>query len=490
MFAKKRYLLLLIFFLPLLAHAQTAADDSNDRKVVEFTFGDNAFKQNLPFDQIFTIRFKDVPTAVVKIKVEFYEFNDKKYRKRLKKPGDITDDILKEAYRKYSFNSGTRFLNTDKDIQLTIPVKLKPNSDYIFKIYGDTSKALTVAEKNAIKNSPEIAAVFSNFFNEIGTTYFENREMSNLNLANELDKSLNKSYKTELKNIDETYDLKEVNDLDQIMAISRIVNNYREINDKLDEVTAALENDSNAVSSRESNSAFKNLIQEIDFSTIELGSADHTTLMNTADGITSNYRGVAPTTVNSKKDACKTAINNLITARQGLISTLKVKFLPRVTKADAINGTYRADFFKNAKLYITLDAGLAYTWRIDRALFYTGTNIYFRPVNKNIPLSSYKRFIDYMAVRSSLLLGVTVSEIKKTNVREGLIGNTALVLGAGFRVTPFLKINGGTMVYYRYNKNPLYAPDRQYTTFSPFVSLSLDLDVKSLIGGIGTSLFK
>jgi len=145
---------------------------------------------------------------------------------------------------------------------------------------------------------------------------------------------------------------------------------------------------------------------------------------------------------------------------------------------------------KNAKLYITLDLGCAYVWRMDRVLPYTGVNIYFRPVNRNIPLRTYKEFWDYLGVRTSLLLGVTLSSVEKTDVRKGLFGNLALVLGAGFRPIPFLKINGGCMVYYSYSSNPLVSREHYHTTLSPFVSLSIDMDVKPLFAGIGESIFK
>ena len=80
--------------------------------------------------------------------------------------------------------------------------------------------------------------------------------------------------------------------------------------------------------------------------------------------------------------------------------------------------------------------------------------------------------------------------VEKTDVRKGLFGNLALVLGAGYRPIPFLKINSGCMVYYSYSNNPLISKDNYHTTFSPFVSLSIDLDVKPLFAGIGESIFK
>ncbi|HET9385892.1 MAG TPA: hypothetical protein VFO67_12150, partial [Gemmatimonadales bacterium] len=60
-----------------------------------------------------------------------------------------------------------------------------------------------------------------------------------------------------------------------------------------------------------------------------------------------------------------------------------------------------ADMNRNA--YVSLDLGLAYAWDLQNMVFYAGTNIYFRPINKNAPLGRnfWRRF--------ALTIGITTS---------------------------------------------------------------------------------
>jgi hypothetical protein len=88
-----------------------------------------------------------------------------------------------------------------------------------------------------------------------------------------------------------------------------------------------------------------------------------------------------------------------------------------------------------------------------------------------------------------MLVGITTGSIEEPGIRKGIIGNKALILGLGFRVTTFMKVNTGMFFYYLYDKNPTVSNDLYRTTASPFVSLSLDLDAKSLFGGLWTSIF-
>jgi hypothetical protein len=184
-------------------------------------------------------------------------------------------------------------------------------------------------------------------------------------------------------------------------------------------------------------------------------------------------------------------LNDAIKKRDIWLNTLVEATISENTyKIFTLGATYRADFVKNAKLYLSLDLGAAYVGNVDRVFTYTGVNIYFRPVNKNIPLSMYTSPKEWFATRTSFLIGITMNSIEEPNVRKGLIGNSALVLGGGVRLVPFAKINAGCFVYYKYDNNPLISQTRYHTAFSPFVSISIDLDVKPLFAGIGEAIFK
>ena len=468
-------------------------DNSNEVKPVEFNFGDNTFKQIFPFDQFFTIKLKDVPANVISIKVKLYEYSDKKYRAIVKSNNTLTQAILDAAAKTYEF-SGKRFQKADKDIDVMIRAKLKPAYDYFVEITGDTAKPLTLAEKRIIKAALIGNSVFSDFFGEIVATYIANPTVPFSGVLSSMQRNFNNSVDAALRQVGPQYQFIPVTDLEQIeqlTQISQFASSVKEIHDKIKEIETDISgNSSEKAMLANSNQLMVQLFQT-DWGNLSIGDTNYNALNGSLSSVLTPFAGdLTQTTLKYKQGIIKFEIDNLIASRQAVINILISKVIPHVIKLDAIVSTYRADFVKNSKFYITLDAGLAYVWRIDRVLFYSGTNIYFRPVNKNIPLSSYKRFRDFMGVRASLLIGVTFSDFEKPNVRKGLIGNSALVLGGGFRINQFLKLNAGTMLYYRYSENPLISKDRLYTTFSPFVSLSLDLDVKSLVGGIGTSIFK
>jgi hypothetical protein len=142
-----------------------------------------------------------------------------------------------------------------------------------------------------------------------------------------------------------------------------------------------------------------------------------------------------------------------------------------------------------ADRYIGLDMGAAYVGNFSRIHTYYGLNIYLRPVNKNIPLSRYKNMGDFFLTRSSILLGITFSSIEKENIRKGILDTKGVILGAGFRIVSFFRVNAGGLLYYRYPTNPLQDPERYSARMSPFVSLSFDLDMEELLGAVGKSIF-
>ena len=143
-------LVISVYFVLVSLSGFSQTDNSNEAKPVEFTFGDNAFKQIFPFDQFFTIKFKDVPPNIISIKVKFYEYDDKKYRSTIKSSISINQSVLDSAAKTYEF-SAKKFLKADKDIDVSILVKLKPGYDYFVEVNGDTSKPLTLSEKLSIK---------------------------------------------------------------------------------------------------------------------------------------------------------------------------------------------------------------------------------------------------------------------------------------------------------------------------------------------------
>jgi len=129
-------------------------------------------------------------------------------------------------------------------------------------------------------------------------------------------------------------------------------------------------------------------------------------------------------------------------------------------------------------VYVSLDAGLAYPWRLENMVFYAGTNIYFRPINKAAPLRYKGSFLH----RFSLTVGITTTvedesrraeDLRQTPNNEDT--SNSLLLGAGIRVTPSMRIGGGVLVFRESDPNPLV--DQKSVTVTPYVSFAADVDV-------------
>jgi hypothetical protein len=130
------------------------------------------------------------------------------------------------------------------------------------------------------------------------------------------------------------------------------------------------------------------------------------------------------------------------------------------------------------RVYMSADAGVLYAGDISTAALYIGTNIYFRPVNKEATQSSFGR-------RFAVTLGMTVSSIEDEDhgTRTGLLANQALVLGAGCRLTRSFRAGAGAIVFKEADPNPLIT--RQSTATTWYVSFSFDLDVARGLAALG-----
>jgi hypothetical protein len=111
-----------------------------------------------------------------------------------------------------------------------------------------------------------------------------------------------------------------------------------------------------------------------------------------------------------------------------------------------------------------------------------GTNIYFRPVNRNAPLRSLGSFRQTFSRRFSLTLGLTLSSIADDTSAGGtqndLFGNQSLMLGAGLRITDAMRLGTGAIVFKEDDPSPLIAEEKLNVSY--YLSLSFDIDVVSL----------
>lgn len=141
-------------------------------------------------------------------------------------------------------------------------------------------------------------------------------------------------------------------------------------------------------------------------------------------------------------------------------------------------------------VYISADAGLAYVPEIDEAAKYIGTNVYLRPINKDVPLSQADSFLH----RFAFTIGLTVDGVADDDAagnprtRDDLFGSQSLLLGAGLRFNRVIRVGAGALVFKEEDPNPLRSD--QSVTVSPYITFSFDLNVaKAFQGGFG-DLFK
>ena len=131
--------------------------------------------------------------------------------------------------------------------------------------------------------------------------------------------------------------------------------------------------------------------------------------------------------------------------------------------------------------YVSADGGVLYAGDIGQAALFVGSNIYFRPVNKDAPLSQKGSF----GRRFAITVGATLSSIEDENeaTRTDLFANSSLVLGAGLIITQSIRVGGGAIVFKESDPNPLITKKTAAVTW--YVSFTFDIDVAKGLKGIG-----
>jgi hypothetical protein len=142
----------------------------------------------------------------------------------------------------------------------------------------------------------------------------------------------------------------------------------------------------------------------------------------------------------------------------------------RDRSADA---TAMVDGRTEQKNYVSLDVGVLFAGDIGIGALYVGSNIYFRPVDKNAPLKAFSS----VGQRLALTVGLTLSSVADENnrTRSDLFWNQALVLGAGYRIASSVRGGAGALVFRESDPNPLITSKSAAVTW--YVSFSFDLDL-------------
>jgi len=165
----------------------------------------------------------------------------------------------------------------------------------------------------------------------------------------------------------------------------------------------------------------------------------------------------------------------------GIDAMLRMVEIDAIVNVTATITTEAFDFGTVRTNYISMDTGLLYGFALNEVLPYVGANFYLRPVNKDAPLSRAGSF----GHRFALTAGVTLKSVAKTNVREDAFFNGALVLGAGFRISPSARASGGVLYFKEFDTNPS-KPSARHPAVAFYLGLSLDFDIaKALLGESG-----
>ncbi len=154
-----------------------------------------------------------------------------------------------------------------------------------------------------------------------------------------------------------------------------------------------------------------------------------------------------------------------------------------LAKIDAyVMGDSGGEFKTRTTWHLSPDIGLSYAPDLKEVFPYFGVNIYFRPVNKDVPLNQKGGF----GRRFAAVIGITTSSIELENQRKGLLGTKGLMIGAGFRITDALRISAGSLLFRKIDPDPSISETRFSTSL--FMSLSIDWDIKSTLGILGKAI--
>lgn len=141
-----------------------------------------------------------------------------------------------------------------------------------------------------------------------------------------------------------------------------------------------------------------------------------------------------------------------------------------------------ADYQTRGGWHISANIGLADFPRLTEVSPIVGANVYFRAVNRNVPLSYRGGFTR----RFSVLVALTTQSLAKNGEREDLIPSHGLVLGAGYRVTDFVQCNLGALALRSLDEDPTV--NKKTIRLTPYVGVSLDATLGKLLGTLGEKL--
>ncbi len=130
--------------------------------------------------------------------------------------------------------------------------------------------------------------------------------------------------------------------------------------------------------------------------------------------------------------------------------------------------------------YFGVDLGVGYAFKLKRAVTYQGLNFHITPVDKSLPIRTYKS-LDIPMKLISIFIGVTqiLNPDEESYTKFADFGNPTI--GAGFRFSNIFRLNVGGMWLKAKDIDPIVT--KTTDKFTPTISLSVDIALQDLIKG-------
>lgn len=446
----------LILLFALLINHQTLA-----QQVVTYDFETNAFDKTIPFDELFTFKFINIP----KVEADSFVFTCWRINKQ--------NDPMEPLFEKHISIST---IVGDTVISFVSPNYFPPNKDFVFQVNLLAQRELTENEEEEllaqITGSEIISKNLDKLYAFIRQNDFEEQSQENNIIFSRIKYLVDSLAKTMYgKQIRISYE-KDVF-VSQLKMFSKLSSSLIKLSDAIDYLKRNLYylNDTTGVYRRTLNELEKG-IQGITFFPF------------------ANFELVQEIVVNITDDEMRLTFEDVITSWKELdeFRRLHTDVFMEILIADALINqmsivefaaqTYPKGLVEQSKNYIAADLGYIYIPALDRFAYIATASIYFRPVKRSVPLGMYKGF-DVFKTRFSIDVGLTLNAIDVKNEIKGFQNtNKGLILGGGFRILPFLKMNTGTVVYMAKDKNPLI--NNYSYKWSWYIGASIDLSVSAL----------
>lgn len=195
--------------------------------------------------------------------------------------------------------------------------------------------------------------------------------------------------------------------------------------------------------------------------------------------------------------ALKGAVEGIQRGKDGIAKLVSgnsptADFIARLQQLEPVTGfgafAWEPTLEQRFPLYASADLGLAGTLipirdrdpRLD-IVAYFGVNLYFNAVDKDEPVRKNDEdkllFGRNFRRRFAVMGGFSVVRPRMNGDLgiAGILRNQVLLFGAGYRVLDYLRVGGGVMLYQQRSPNPL--SDKTLLRTSPYISLSMDIDV-------------